>query len=72
MNASEHRPEGEAVGDSWRKSRRSGADTACVEVAAVPGGTVVVRDSKDPGGPRLAVRAAAWTAFIQIARDTRI
>ena len=34
----------------------------CAEVAAVPG-AVLVRDSKDPDGPRLAFSPQAWEAF---------
>ncbi|MFC4905824.1 DUF397 domain-containing protein [Actinomadura gamaensis] len=36
----------------WRKSGRSGQDGACVELASFPG-AVGVRDSTDPGGPKL-------------------
>ncbi|WP_433232578.1 DUF397 domain-containing protein [Actinomadura formosensis] len=38
---------------TWRKSSYSGANGGeCVEVASVPG-TVAIRDSKDPAGPKL-------------------
>ena len=37
----------------WRKSRRSGAGNACVEVAALADGSRAIRDSKDPSGPVL-------------------
>lgn len=47
---------------TWRKSSRSsGNGGACVEVAAA--GTIVVRDSKDPDGPRLAFDRTAWETF---------
>ena len=47
---------------TWRKSSRSsGNGGACVEVAGA--GTVLVRDSKDPDGPRLAFDHAAWETF---------
>lgn len=46
----------------WRKSSRSsGNGGACVEVAAAA--TVLVRDSKDPDGPRLIFDRRAWEAF---------
>lgn len=46
----------------WRTSSYSGSGGGnCVEVAAA--GAVLVRDGKDPGGPRLAVGRAAWQAF---------
>jgi hypothetical protein len=48
---------------TWRKSSYSGSNGGnCIEVAAT-GRAVAVRDSKNPGGPKLAVTAAAWTAF---------
>lgn len=48
----------------WRKSSYSGGNGgACVEVAVLPDGGRAVRDSKDPGGPRLAFAADEWLAF---------
>lgn len=48
----------------WRKSTRSnGAGGNCVEVAQLER-AVAVRDSKDRGGPVLAVTPRAWTAFV--------
>lgn len=35
---------------------------SCVEVAEF-GGAVLLRDSKDPDGPRLTFTPAEWTAF---------
>ena len=47
----------------WRKSSHSGGDSGdCVEVAGLPGG-VAVRDSKNPGGPRLVFASAEWSTF---------
>jgi hypothetical protein len=46
----------------WRKSSHSGDETACVEMAVVPG-AVAIRDSKDPAGPVLLFPPAAWAAF---------
>jgi hypothetical protein len=42
----------------WRKSSHSD-QSECVEVA-VRSRQLLVRDSKNPGGPRLTVPAAAW------------
>ena len=47
----------------WRKASASTANGDCVEVATVPAG-VLVRDSKDPAGPRLAFTPAPWRAFL--------
>jgi hypothetical protein len=47
----------------WRKSSYSAANGGdCIEIANAPG-TVLVRDSKHPDGPRLAFRPRAWEAF---------
>ncbi|MFJ1708628.1 DUF397 domain-containing protein [Kitasatospora sp. NPDC088346] len=50
----------------WRRSSHSdGTGGNCVEVDdATPG---LVRDSKDPDGPRLAFPPAAWQAFVTAA-----
>ncbi len=45
----------------WRKSTKSGGN--CVEVTCSQPGTVAVRDSKDPDGPKLALSPAAWKTF---------
>ncbi len=48
----------------WRKSSYSnGSGGDCVEVAA-PGEGLLVRDSKQGGGPVVPVGAAAWGAFV--------
>ncbi|MFB7088611.1 DUF397 domain-containing protein [Streptomyces sp. NPDC056296] len=54
----------------WQKSTYSGDSSNCVEVAATPT-TILVRDSKDPAGPRLALRPATWTSFAAYAAITR-
>jgi hypothetical protein len=51
-------------GMNWRKSSYSGANGGnCTQVATTTG-AVLVRDSKDPDGARLAVSAKAWRAFM--------
>ena len=47
----------------WRKSSRSGAGNACVEVAALADGGRAIRDSKDRSGPVLRLNPPAWIAF---------
>ncbi|MFC4911747.1 DUF397 domain-containing protein [Actinomadura gamaensis] len=55
---------GVTVQPTWRKSSHStptGSD--CVEVANLDGAAMLVRDSKAPNGPRLALAAAEWRVF---------
>ncbi|MEU7278929.1 DUF397 domain-containing protein [Streptomyces sp. NPDC045431] len=50
---------------TWRKSTHSGGDGGnCLEVADGNPDIVPVRDSKNPHGPKLVFRAAAWSAFV--------
>ena len=56
---------------SWRKSRHSGNNGNCVEVAGLPG-AVAVRDSKDPDGSALVVGPRAWRAFAAKVKTGRL
>lgn len=51
---------------AWQKSSHSGSNGGqCVEVARNLPGIVAVRDSKDPGGPKLIVAPGEWAAFVR-------
>ncbi|MEU2562263.1 DUF397 domain-containing protein [Streptomyces longispororuber] len=56
----------------WQRSSYSNQDGGnCIEWApehAAVHGVVPVRDSKRPGGPRLTITPAAWSAFVDFAR----
>ncbi|MEO7193698.1 MAG: DUF397 domain-containing protein [Pseudonocardiaceae bacterium] len=56
----------------WRKSSRSpanGGTIDCVEVAALGGGRIAVRDSKHPGGAVLFLPLADLAALINGVRN---
>ncbi|MEV6134716.1 DUF397 domain-containing protein [Nocardia sp. NPDC051990] len=48
---------------NWFKSSHSGSQSACVEVAWPKGGSVGVRDSKNPTGPALVFTPSEWDTF---------
>ena len=48
----------------WRKSTYSGGNGDCVEVAGLDR-AVAVRDSKNPGGPKLIFAQDSWRTFIE-------
>ena len=50
------------MNSSWRKSTHSTKDQ-CVEVGETER-CLAVRDSKDPGGPQLAIDAQTWHRFM--------
>ncbi|MFI9026820.1 DUF397 domain-containing protein [Streptomyces sp. NPDC053560] len=55
----------------WFKSSYSTEQGgACIEIAESPS-LIHIRDSKIPGGPRLAVTPAAWADFTAFAREQR-
>ena len=55
---------GGCVEVGWRTSSYSAWNGGCVQAAAVPD-RVLVRDSKDPEGPALAVPTPAWRSFLR-------
>ncbi|MEU5833433.1 DUF397 domain-containing protein [Streptomyces diacarni] len=59
------------VAYTWHKSSYSGTEGGnCLEVASCSRGVVHVRDSKNPGGPALALSPAAWARFTTHATTT--
>jgi hypothetical protein len=48
----------------WRKSQASNPSGNCVEVAALPGGEIAVRNSRHPSGPALVYTRAEVAAFL--------
>ena len=55
----------------WRKSSYSGAQGDCVEVAFVPAGSVVIRDTKHRSDGALMVTDRTWGAFVRMSKHIR-
>ena len=53
----------------WIKSRHSNAEGNCVEVAALTGGGIALRNSRDPDGPALVYTPAEVAAFLAGAKE---
>ncbi|WP_336047646.1 DUF397 domain-containing protein [Streptomyces sp. CA2R101] len=53
---------------TWQKSSYSDSNERddCIEVATTPD-TIRIRDSKNPHGPQLRLRPAAWADFVAYA-----
>ena len=57
------------VGVAWRKSSHSNSQGNCVELAALPDGSVAVRNSRFPHGPALVYTRAEISALLAGAKD---
>ncbi|MEU0738195.1 DUF397 domain-containing protein [Streptomyces sp. NPDC006134] len=58
---------------TWHKSSYSGGGgDNCLEVAVGHPTVIPVRDSKNPHGPKLVFRAAAWAAFVGNLKDETV
>ncbi|WOX10526.1 DUF397 domain-containing protein [Streptomyces sp. N50] len=61
-----HNPDYGLSAATWHKSSYSGGSgDDCLEVAAGHPTVVPVRDSKNPLGPKLVFRPAAWSTFVE-------
>jgi hypothetical protein len=49
---------------SWKKSSHSTSGSGCVEVALLPDGTTLMRDTKNPDGGTLSFTRAEMKAWI--------
>ncbi|MCZ0991766.1 DUF397 domain-containing protein [Streptomyces diastatochromogenes] len=56
-------------GVAWCKSRHSGGNGNCVEVASLPGGDVAMRNSRFPQGPALVYTREEIAAFFAGVRE---
>lgn len=54
---------------AWRKSSVSNPSGNCVEAAALPDGSVAVRNSREPDGPTLVYTRAEIAAFLTGVRN---
>ncbi|TQM81668.1 uncharacterized protein DUF397 [Saccharothrix saharensis] len=59
------------IGQTWRKSSRSGSDAQCVELA-VTDRVTGVRDTKNRDGGTLVFGAKAFAAFLADVKQARI
>jgi hypothetical protein len=62
-------PAAELGGAVWVKSRRSGSQGNCVEIAELSGDAVAVRNSRHPDGPALVYTRSEIEALILGAKD---
>ncbi|WP_163569374.1 DUF397 domain-containing protein [Fodinicola feengrottensis] len=54
---------------AWRKSKFSGAQGNCLEVAGLDSGQIAVRNSRDPHGPALVYTVDEIAAFLAGAKE---
>jgi hypothetical protein len=60
------------AGITWRVSSRSTGGNQCVEVGAVPGGGVAIRDSKNRSQAAHVISRQAWATFIAVVKNGQL
>ncbi|MEU3316099.1 DUF397 domain-containing protein [Streptomyces sp. NPDC048387] len=68
MSATPLSPGGLPHSVRWRRSSRSTGMNNCVEMAALSGGLLAVRDSKRADGPAVLFTGPAWGGFLAAVR----
>ncbi|MER6216739.1 DUF397 domain-containing protein [Streptomyces sp. NPDC001674] len=68
MSATPLSPGGLPHSVRWRRSSRSTGMNNCVEMAALSGGLLAVRDSKRTDGPAVLFTGPAWDGFLAAVR----
>jgi len=69
MDARNGMPSSSLLDADWQSSQHGDRRVAHVEMAALPGGSIAMRNSRDPGGPALVYTHAEIEAFIAGAKD---
>jgi hypothetical protein len=69
MGAHNGMPSSSLPNAEWQSSQRGDPQAAQVEMAVLPGGSIAMRNSRDPGGPALIYTHAEIEAFIAGAKD---
>lgn len=54
---------------TWRKSSHSNPYGNCVELAALAGGGIAVRNSREPAGSSQVYTRSAMTAFVRAVKE---
>jgi hypothetical protein len=62
-------PASRLPGATWRKSARSNPNGACVEMTALGGETIAVRNSRFPSGPAILCTRSQMFAFLTAIKD---
>ena len=69
MGARNGMPSSSLPDADWQASQHGDPQAARVEMAALPGGSIAMRNSRYPGGPALIYTYAEIEAFIAGAKD---